>query len=257
MSLGAAAQGQYYLSGVSFGAPPPLSRHLPRPILPELPSSHPCQHADSTCMPLSGTANRAGTAADGTVGSARTPGIAAAAAAAAAALSGRADDAFWSILRPSKFGPGYRTYGVGQITAVGLLGQLPGGAGRPGPGQAVGGGRARGRGDGSDGRRGPRRASARAFCARRAISRNCNLCPRSDLRCPVEYRSDLGCFEHAKVMYFHVVYSVFNDANEYKSPNPPLLHLSIVYVFGAIGIRVRDPDHDRDRDDTRHDFFVS
>jgi hypothetical protein len=36
-------------------------------------------------MPLSGTANGAGTAADGTEGTVRTPGIAAAAAAAAAA----------------------------------------------------------------------------------------------------------------------------------------------------------------------------
>jgi hypothetical protein len=48
------------------------------------------------------------------------------------------------------------------------------------------------------------------------------MCPRSDLGCPVEYQSDLGCFGHVKVMYFHVVYSVFNDANEYKSPTPPL-----------------------------------
>jgi len=52
-------------------------------------------------MPLSGTANGAGTAANGTVGTARTPGItaAAAAAAAAAALSSRGAAAFSSILR--------------------------------------------------------------------------------------------------------------------------------------------------------------
>jgi hypothetical protein len=222
LSLGAAAQGQYYLSDVHFGAPPPLGPHFPRPIRPEPPSSHPCSTLTEPCMCLSGAANGAGTAANGAVGTAPTPGIAAAVTAAAAALSGRADDAFSSILRPSQFGTGCRTYGVGQNTAVGRLGRLPGGAGRPGPDQAVGGGRARGRGGGSDGRRGPRRDSARAFRARRAISRNCYLCPRSDLGCPVEYRSDLGCFGHAKVMYFHVVYSVFNDANEYNSPNPSL-----------------------------------
>ena len=49
-------------------------------------------------MPLSGTANGAGTASDGTVGTARMPGIAAAAAAAAAALSSRGAAAFSSIL---------------------------------------------------------------------------------------------------------------------------------------------------------------
>ena len=32
LSLGAAAQGQYYLSGVNFGAPPPPGPHFPRPI---------------------------------------------------------------------------------------------------------------------------------------------------------------------------------------------------------------------------------
>jgi hypothetical protein len=222
LSLGAAAQGQYYLSDVNLGAPPPLGPHFPRPIRPEPPSSHPCSALTEPCMRLSGTDSGAGTAANGTVGTTPTPGIAAATAAAVTAFSGRADDAFSSILRPSQFGPGCRTYGVGRNTAVGQLGRLPGGAGRLWPGQVVGGGRARGRGGGSDGCRGPRRASARAFRDRRAISRNCNMCPRSDLGCPVEYQSDLGCFGHAKVMYFHVVYSVFNDANEYNSPNPSL-----------------------------------
>jgi len=50
---------------------------------------------------LSGTASGAGTAANGTVGTTPTLGIAAATAAAAAVFSGRADDAFSSILRPS------------------------------------------------------------------------------------------------------------------------------------------------------------
>ena len=47
LSVGAAARGQYYLSDVNFGAPPPLGPHFPRPIRPEPPSSHPLQRADS------------------------------------------------------------------------------------------------------------------------------------------------------------------------------------------------------------------
>jgi hypothetical protein len=124
LSLGAAARGQYYLSDVNLGAPPPFGPHFPRPIRPEPPSSHPCSTLTEPCMCLSGAANGAGTAANGAVGTAPTPGIAAAVTAAAAALSGRADDAFSSILRPSHFGPGCRTYGVGQSTAVGRLGRL-------------------------------------------------------------------------------------------------------------------------------------
>ena len=32
LSVGAAARGQYYLSDVNYGAPPPLGPHFPRPI---------------------------------------------------------------------------------------------------------------------------------------------------------------------------------------------------------------------------------
>ena len=163
LSLGAAAQVQYYLSDVNFGAPLPLSRHLPRPILPEPPSSHPCQHADSTCMPLSGTANGAGTAADGTVGTARTPGIAAAAAAAAAAFSGRADAAFSSILGLLNLPPRRCACSAGRNMANGWLGRLPGGAERRGPGQMVGWGHVGANGSGSGGCWEPQCASACAF----------------------------------------------------------------------------------------------
>ena len=41
LSVGAAARGQYYLSDVNFGAPPPLGTHFPRQICPEPPLSHP------------------------------------------------------------------------------------------------------------------------------------------------------------------------------------------------------------------------
>jgi hypothetical protein len=124
LSLGAAAQGQYYLFGVNFGASPPSDPHFPRPIRPEPPSSPPCSALTATYMCPAGTANGAGTVANGGAGTARLAGIAATTAAAAAALSGRAGDAFSSILRPSHFGPGCRTYGVGQSTAVGRLGRL-------------------------------------------------------------------------------------------------------------------------------------
>ena len=50
-------------------------------------------------MCLSGAANGAGTAANGTMGTAPTPGIAAAVTAAADALSGGGAAAFSSILR--------------------------------------------------------------------------------------------------------------------------------------------------------------
>jgi hypothetical protein len=165
LSLGAAAQGQYYLFGVNFGASPPSDPHFPRPIRPEPPSSPPCSALTATYMCPAGTANGAGTVANGGAGTARLAGIAATTAAAAAALSGRAGDAFSSSLRPSQFGPGCRSYGVGRNTAVGRLGRLSGGAGRPGPGQLVGWGRARGRGASSKGRGEPRCRSARAFRA--------------------------------------------------------------------------------------------
>ena len=73
--------------------------HFPCPIRPEPPSSPPSSALTEPCMPLSGTANGAGTAADGTEGTVRTPGIAAAAAAVTAALSGRDAAAFSSFLR--------------------------------------------------------------------------------------------------------------------------------------------------------------
>ena len=94
LSLGAAARGQYYFFDVNFGAPPPSDPHFSRLILREPPSSHPCRHANSTCMRLSGTTNGTAVAANGAGGTARMLGIAAAAAAAAAALSGRGAAAF-------------------------------------------------------------------------------------------------------------------------------------------------------------------
>ena len=84
-----------------------------------------------------GTANGVGTVANGGAGTARMAGIAAATAVTAAALSGRADDAFFDFAAFSIRRPGCSTYGVGRNTAVGRLGRLPGGAGRPGPGQLL------------------------------------------------------------------------------------------------------------------------
>ena len=94
LSVGAAARGQYYLSDVNFGAPPPLGPNFPRPIRPEPPLSPPSSALTEPCMRLSGTANGAGTSADGTVGTTRMPGIAAAAAAAVAALAAAAPPLF-------------------------------------------------------------------------------------------------------------------------------------------------------------------
>ena len=176
LSLGAAAQGQYYLSGVNFGAPPLSDPHFPRPIRSEPPSSPPSSALTEPCVRLSGTASGAGTAANGTVRGHHPH----AGHRRGHRCRGRrllrprrrrffVDFAAFSI-RPR----GLPYNGVGRNTAVGRLGRLPGGAGWPRLGQTVGGGRARGRGDGSDGCRGPRRASARAFRARRARSRNCN-----------------------------------------------------------------------------------
>ena len=63
-----------------------------------------------------------------------TPGIAATTAAAVTAFSGRADDAFSSILRPSQFGPGCRSYaawdGIRPLDGLGGSRAAPGG---PGP----------------------------------------------------------------------------------------------------------------------------
>jgi hypothetical protein len=98
LSLGAAAQGQYYLSGVKFAAPPPSDSHFPRPIRPEPPLSPTSSTLTEPCMRVSGTVNGAGTGANGTVGTAHTPGIATAVTAAAAALSSGSAAAFPSIL---------------------------------------------------------------------------------------------------------------------------------------------------------------
>ena len=163
LSVGAAARGQYYLSDVNFGAPPPLGPHFPRPIRPEPPLSPPSSALTEPCMPLSGTANGAGTAADGTVGTARTPGIAAAAAAAAAAFSGRADAAFSSILGLLNLPPRRCACSAGRNMANGWLGRLPGGAERRGPGQMVGWGHVGANGGGSGGCWEPQCASACAF----------------------------------------------------------------------------------------------
>jgi hypothetical protein len=179
---------------VNFGAPPPSDPDFRAPIRPQPPSSHPCSALTAPCMCPAGTTNGVGNGANGAVGTAHTLGIAAIAAAAAAALSRRAAASFSSILRPSQFRLRLLYIWRRSDCSRWVPWRLPGGAEWPGPGQAVGWGRARGRGGGSDARRGPWRASARAFCAHRAISRNCNSCPRSDLGCPVEYRTDLGCF---------------------------------------------------------------
>jgi hypothetical protein len=46
------------------------------------------------------------------------------------------------------------------------------------------------------------------FCAPASISQKNIVGTRSYLGCNVEYASDLGRFGHAKVLYFHKVYSV-------------------------------------------------
>ena len=94
LSVGAAARGQYYLFDVNFGAPPPLAPHFPRPIRPEPPSSPPFSALTEPCMPLSGTANGAATAAAAlaaaALAGAATADAALALAAAAAALAAAA-----------------------------------------------------------------------------------------------------------------------------------------------------------------------
>ena len=57
LSVGAAARGQYYLSDVNFGAPPPLGPHFPRPIRPEPPSS-PSQLRPDDLVPVGEIAAR-------------------------------------------------------------------------------------------------------------------------------------------------------------------------------------------------------
>ena len=134
LSLGAAAQGQCYLSTSLL-----VRQRPPNPIFRaqsalSRPRATPCSALTATCMCPAGTANGVGTVANGAgAGTASMAGIAAATA-AAAALSGRADDAFSSILRPSQFGSGCRTYGVGRNTAVGRrLGGSRAAPGGPGP----------------------------------------------------------------------------------------------------------------------------
>jgi hypothetical protein len=133
LSVGAAARGQYYLSDVNFGAPPPLGPHFPRPIRPEPPSSPSSSALTEPCMPLSVTANGAGTAADGTVGTAHTPGIAADAVVAAAALSGRGAAAFSSFLRVLNLLPAAAREAPARERPLGSLSDSRAAPGGPGP----------------------------------------------------------------------------------------------------------------------------
>ena len=137
LSLGAAAQGQCYFSTSLL-----VRQRPPNPIFRaqsalSRPRATPCSALTATCMCPAGTANGVGTVTNGGAGTARMAGIAAATAVAAAALSGRADDVFSDFAAFSIRRPGCSTYGVGRNTAVGRLGRLPGGAGRPGPGQLL------------------------------------------------------------------------------------------------------------------------
>jgi len=157
---------------------------------------------------LSGAANGAEVAADGAVGTARTLGIAAAVTAAAAALSGRAAVAFSSILWHARFAtrplrvrhrPEY-----GRWAAWAAPGRRRAAWARPGGGLGA--------------CRGPWAqqrlllgAAVRfrsRFCAPDQLVEKHIVGTRSDLGCNVEYGSDLGWFGHAKVMYFHGVYTV-------------------------------------------------
>ena len=107
--------------------------HFPRPIRPEPQSSPPSSALTEPCMPLSGTANGAGTAADGTEGTVRTPGIAAAAAAAAAALSGRDAAAFSSFLRVLNLPPAAAREAPAQVRPLGGPGGSRAAPGGPAP----------------------------------------------------------------------------------------------------------------------------
>ena len=107
--------------------------HFPRPIRPEPQSSPPSSALTEPCMPLSGTANGAGTAADGTEGTVRTPGIAAAAAAAAAALSGRDAAAFLSFLRVLNLPPAAAREARAQVRPLGGPGGSRAAPGGPAP----------------------------------------------------------------------------------------------------------------------------
>ena len=158
--------------------------HFPRPIRPEPQSSPPSSALTEPCMPLSGTANGAGTAADGTEGTVRTPGIAAAAAAAAAALSGRDAAAFSSFLRVLNLPPAAAREAPAQVRPLGG----PGGAGRPGPGRVVGWGHVGADGRSSGGCWEPRCASARACGHYRPVRFSCIMVwPR----CAMASRSSL------------------------------------------------------------------
>ena len=70
---------------------------------------------------------------------------------------------------------------------------------------------------------GSRGALALALFAPRSISADVfEVVPGSYLGCPVELAHDLGCFEHAKVTYFHVVSLILLKNQKLKSPCPPL-----------------------------------
>ena len=144
-------------------------------------------------MPLSGTANGAGTAADGTEGTVRTPGIAAAAAAAAAALSGRDAAAFSSFLRVLNLPPAAAREAPAQVRPLGGPGGSRAAPGGPAPaGWWVGGMSVpMGAAAAAAGSRG---ALPLALVRPRSVSRKDIVGTRSYLGCNVvvEYGSDLG-----------------------------------------------------------------
>ena len=69
-----------------------------------------------------------------------------------------------------------------------------------------------------------RGALALALFAARSISVYVfEVVPRSYLGSPVEYRHDLGCFDHAEIMYVHVVTLILCVLMKLKSPFPRLV----------------------------------
>ena len=154
----------YYFSNVNFGAPPRSEPRFSLPIRPEPPWNRPCIALTAPSDRLSGTANGAGIAADGAASTPRTGGLAAAAATAAAAVSGRVAASFLSILWISFLPQFYCVCSASRISAVGRPRQLPGGAGRPRPGQVVEWGCAGGDASVADARGERRLAFAGAFC---------------------------------------------------------------------------------------------
>ena len=119
---------------------------------------------------------------------------------------------FFVDFASAQFAAGRSARGAGRSTAVGRPERLPGGAGRPGPGQVVGWGHAGADGRSSGGCWEPRCASARAFAPPDQLVEKYIAGTRSYLGCNVEYGSDLGCFGHAKVIYFHVVCVILSNS---------------------------------------------